>query len=296
MKVALLSRNRNLHSTRRLLQEAKKKRIECNVIDPLECQLIVQRGHNEILYGGKILPHFDAILPRIGASITDYGISVVKQFEILGTRSLNSSQGIAESRDKMRCLQILSAAGIPVPTSILTRHPRALRKLVERLGGLPTVLKVLRGTQGLGVMLMTVPISLKTVLDAFKGLEQDVLLQEFISEGSGRDHRVFVIGDQVVASMTRTAAEGDFRSNIHRGGKGNWADLPKAYKQLALKAAHKLKLQVAGVDLIESRHGPLVLEVNSSPGFEGIERATGLNIAEKIVRQLGIAARRKSTR
>lgn len=292
MRFAILSRNKNLHSVRRLLQEARPLGVEFDVVNPLDCHLMVEGGKNRILVGTRDLPHYDAVLPRIGASITDYGLAVVKQFETLDTFLVNSSAAIADSRDKMRCLQILSGAGLKVPVSVLTRSPRGIRSAVASVGGLPVVLKVLQGTQGVGVMLVNSPISLGSVMDTLRGLGQDVIIQQFIAEGAGRDYRAFVIGNKVVAAMKRTAPEGEFRSNIHRGGSGSLVTLPKDFSTAAIRAAKKLGLRVAGVDLMDSNSGPLIIEVNSSPGFEGIERATGLNIASQIVRYMMKAAKR----
>jgi ribosomal protein S6--L-glutamate ligase len=286
MRVAILSRNKNLHSVRRLLQEARKLGVEVDVLNPLECQVVVKGRDSRILFGSAEVPRYDAILPRIGASITEYGLAVVKQFESLGTHVVNSSHSIAESRDKLRCLQVLAGAGIAVPATVMTRSLRGLKPAVEAVGGMPVVLKVLQGTQGVGVMLVHTPVSLSSVLDTLHGLGQDVIMQQFIAEGAGRDYRVFVIGNRVVAAMRRTAPEGEFRSNIHRGGQGKLVKLPVSFQRTAIRAAKVLGLQVAGVDLMESKDGPLVLEVNSSPGFEGIEKATGLNIAQQIMRHL----------
>lgn len=296
MRIAILSRNKSLHSIRRLLYECRKAGIQCDVINPLECQLIVDGSRSRILAGNVPVPHYDAVLPRIGASITDYGLAVVKQFETLGMYAVNSSRAIAESRDKMRCLQVLTEAGIQVPPSVLTRNHRSLRAAVESVGGLPVVVKLLQGTQGVGVMLLNHPIALGSVLDTIHGLERDVILQHFISEGAGRDYRAFVVGDKVVAAMLRTAPEGEFRTNIHRGGFGKLVKLPRAYERAAIRAAKVLGLQVAGVDIMESAKGPMVIEVNSSPGFEGIEKATGLNIAATIVRHIRKCGRKKRPR
>jgi ribosomal protein S6--L-glutamate ligase len=286
MRLLILSRNKKLHSMRRLLHEAKKARVQAEVVDPLDCQLLLQGRASAVLLGGTPLPHYDAVLPRIGASITDYGLAVVRQFEALGTRTVNSSKAIGESRNKMRALQMMTQAGLQVPVTALTRTQRNLRAIVEQLGGLPIVLKMLKGTQGVGVMLMHTPISLGTVLETLRGLEQDVLIQQFIAEGAGRDYRALVVGDKVIAAMMRRAPEGEFRSNIHRGGEGTLVKLPPAYEKAALKACKVLGLEVAGVDLMESNQGPTILEVNSSPGFEGIEKATGLNIARAIIQHI----------
>jgi ribosomal protein S6--L-glutamate ligase len=296
-RFAILSRNKNLHSIRRLLQEFRKEGLDCDVINPLDCQLVVDGRHSRILVGSQPLAHvYSSVLPRIGASITEYGLAVVKQFESQGMFVVNGSRPIAESRDKMRCLQILGQAGLKVPATVLSRSQRGLKAAVQAVGGLPVVVKVLQGTQGVGVMLMHTPIALGSVLDTLRGLSQDVIIQQFIAEGAGRDYRVFVIGGKVAAAMMRTAPEGEFRSNIHRGGEGRLVKLPVAYQRAAVRAAKVLGLEIAGVDLMESKSGPLVLEVNSSPGFEGIERATGLNIARQIVRHMMLAGRRGRAR
>jgi len=293
MRIAILSRNRNLHSIRRLRLEARRQRILCDVINPLDCQLVIDARKTRILVGSEPIVTYDAILPRIGASITEYGLAVVKQFETLGMYSVNGSRSIAESRDKMRCLQILTEAGLQVPRTVLTRNVRELKAAVDAVQGLPVVLKVLQGTQGVGVMLVHTPVSLASVVDTLRGLKQDVILQQFIAEGAGKDYRAFVVGDQVVAAMMRTAPAGEFRSNIHRGARGKFFQLPKDYERAAIRAAKVLGLGVAGVDIMESHSGPLILEVNSSPGFEGIEKVTGLNVAGMIISYIAKQARKK---
>ena len=267
-------------------RKQKRHAIQCDIIDPLECEILIDGADSRIQVGGRDLPRYDAILPRIGASVTDYGLAVVKQFEILGAKLVNGSKAIAESRDKMLCLQVLTKANLQVPRSALTRTTRGLRSAVENCRGMPVVLKVLQGTQGVGVMLVHTPISLGSVVETLHGLEQDVIIQQFIAEGAGRDYRAFVIGNRVVSAMMRTAPEGEFRSNIHRGGEGTLVKLPKNYERAAIRAAQVLGLQIAGVDLIESAEGPLILEVNSSPGFEGIEKATGMNVARLMMKQI----------
>ncbi len=293
MRIAILSRNKNLYSMRRLRQEARKAGVQCDIINPLECQLVIDGRENRIIVGTGTLPHYDAVLPRIGASITEYGLSVVKHFEIQGMRAINGASAIADSRDKMRCLQILAGSGILVPATVLTRSTQGLRAAVEAVKGLPVVLKILQGTQGVGVMLVHTPISLGSVIDTLRTLNQDVIIQQFIVEGAGRDYRVFVVGDKVVATMMRTAPEGEFRSNIHRGAVGNIIELPKQHEKTAIRAAKVLGLEIAGVDLMESNQGPMVIEVNSSPGFEGIEKATGINVASAIIQHIKKTGRRK---
>jgi ribosomal protein S6--L-glutamate ligase len=286
MRIAILSRNKNLHSVRRLLKECKARRVHCDVINPLDCQLVVDGRDSRVMLHAKPLPHYDAILPRIGASITDYGLAVVKHFEATGIFTVNGSTAIGDSRDKMTCLQVLASAGLLVPKTVLTRTRRSLESSVRAVNGLPTVLKVLQGTQGVGVMLINTPIALGSVFDTLHSLGQDLMIQQFIAEAAGQDYRAFVVGDKVVAAMMRTAPEGEFRSNIHRGGQGRLVKLKPDFIKAAVKAAHVLGLQVAGVDLMDSASGPLIIEVNSSPGFEGIERATGLNIAGLIVKHI----------
>lgn len=300
MRLVILSRNKNLHSIRRLLSESRRAKVQCEIVNPLDCQLVLNGHTSELWVGSAPLSRCDAVLPRIGASITDYGIAVVRQFESQGIYCVNGALAIADSRDKMRCLQALGGAGIPVPATVLTRSARYLRSAVEAVGGMPVVLKVLKGTQGVGVMLVHTPISLGSVLDTLRGLDQDVLMQQFIAEGAGRDYRALVIGGRVFAAMMRTAPEGEFRSNIHQGGEGQLVKLPRAFETVALRACKILGLEIAGVDLMMSKAGPLILEVNSSPGFEGIEKATGLNIAAAIVkhikRRVSEKKRRKSRR
>lgn len=286
MRLAILSRNKNLHSIKRLRQEARKAKLQCDIIDPLECQLVIDGKNSRILVGNRTLPDYDAVLPRIGASITDYGLAVVKHFEMKGIFTVNTSEAIAESRNKLRSLQVLTEAGILAPATVLTRSTQGLRSAVEAVKGLPVVLKILQGTQGAGVMLVHTPISLGSVLDTLRTLDQDVIIQQFIVEGAGRDYRVFVVGDKVVAAMLRTAPQGEFRSNIHRGAHGQIINLPEPFKKAAIRAAKVFGLQVAGVDLMESDRGPMVIEVNSSPGFEGIEKATGINVAGAIIRHI----------
>jgi ribosomal protein S6--L-glutamate ligase len=293
MRIAILSRNKNLHSIRRLLQEAKRIGAECDVIDPLECQLVVDGKICKILHHGKDLPAYDCVLPRIGASVTDYGLAVVKHFESMGTYVVNGSQGIAESRDKMRSLQVLSSSGVRVPTTVLSRGSRNLKSALSAVNEMPVILKLLRGTQGVGVMLLHSPVSVASVLETLNTLEEDVVLQRFLKEAEGRDYRVFVVGGRIVGSMSRTAISGEFRSNIHRGGEGTPIALPASYRRLAIRAASAFGLGVAGVDLMEGPDGPTVLEVNSSPGFEGIEKATKRNIAAMILRHAVAETRKK---
>jgi ribosomal protein S6--L-glutamate ligase len=289
MHVAILSRNKKLYSIRRLKEEALRAKMRCDIINPLDCQMVIDGKESRVLAHSKTLPHYDALLPRIGASMTEYGLAIVKHFEMQGVRIVNSSQAIAESRNKMRSLQVLTEAGLLVPATVFTRSTQALKSAVDAVKGLPVVLKVLQGTQGVGVMLVHTPVSLGSVLDTLRTLDQDVIIQQFIVEGAGSDYRAFVVGDKVIAAMMRTAPQGEFRSNIHRGASGNTIELPAEYKKTAIRAAKVLGLEVAGVDIMESNQGPMIIEVNSSPGFEGIEKATGINVAQKIIRHIKYA-------
>lgn len=296
MRIAILSRNKNLHSIRRLLQEAKRLNIDCDVINPLDCQLVIEGKSRKILFHGQELPRYDAVMPRIGTSITEYGLAVVRQFESQGTYLVNGSQAIAESRDKLRSLQVLSQHGLRVPVTVLSHGSRNLRSGLMAVKEMPVVLKLLRGTQGVGVMLLHSPVSVASVLDTLNTLEEDVLMQQFLKQGAGRDYRVFVIGGEIVAAMIRTAPKGDFRSNIHRGGEGTLVTLPPSYKRVAVRAAQAFSLGVAGVDIMEGPNGPTLLEVNSSPGFEGIERATRKNVAGMIMRYVVNQVRKRIRR
>lgn len=296
MRIAILSRNQKLYSMRRLRKEAKAVGVRCDVVNPLECQLIIDGKQSRILVHSKALPRYDAVLPRIGASVTEYGLAVVRHFESQKILTINGSVAIAESRNKMRSLQVLNGAGLHVPATVLTRTTRGLRQAVEAVKGLPVVLKILAGTQGVGVMLVHTPISLGSVLDTLRTLDQDVIIQQFIVEGAGRDYRAFVVGNKVVATMMRTAPKGEFRSNIHQGGKGDIVTLPPDYEKAAIRAARILGLEIAGVDLMESNQGPLVIEVNSSPGFEGIEKATGINVASAMIQHIKSVVNKKKNR
>ncbi|MBI2604873.1 MAG: RimK family alpha-L-glutamate ligase [Deltaproteobacteria bacterium] len=283
MKLAILSRNRQLHSIRRLLKEARSQRVQCEVFDPLDCQIVVSRDSSRILVHDRLAVDIDVAIPRIGTSITDYGLAVVKQFELLGIKMVNSSLGIAQSRDKLRCLQVLAEKGFDIPTTILMRGSRGIKMGLRHVHGTPAVLKLIQGTQGVGVMLVESPASAESVIDTMWGLGQDVILQQYIAESRGQDIRALVIGNEVVAAMRRQARPGEFRSNIHRGGEGIPTDLNPHYRRIAVTAVKALGLSVAGVDILESLNGPKIIEVNSSPGFEGIEAATGLNVARMMI-------------
>lgn len=283
-RIAILSRNRSLYSTRRLCEAIRAFGHEALVLDTLRCELQVEKGNPSITYEGRRLPSLDLVIPRIGASITGYGLAVLNQLQSMGIPSLNQADGIGRSRDKLRCLQLLADSGIDVPRTVMMRRKGDLRSVVGRLGGLPVIVKLLRGTQGIGVMLAHSIEELESVLDTLWNLDQEILLQEFIAESRGMDIRAVVVGDQVVGAMKRVAGtEGEFRSNLHRGGKGTPFPLPPKYEREAVRAARIVGLEVAGVDLLESRSGPKIAEVNSSPGLRGIERALRKDLAGAMV-------------
>ena len=286
MKIAILSRNGELYSTRRLLEAAEKHGHEAHVIDHLRCNIEIEQKGPSLYYGSDYLVGFDAVIPRIGASVTFYGTAVVRQFEMMNVFSVVSSRGIVHSRDKLRCLQVLSKEGIGLPKTVFTNYSRNVEHVVESAGGAPVVLKLLEGTQGLGVVLAENQNAAQSVLEAFNGLKARVIVQEFIREAKGADIRAFVVDGEVVGSMKRQGKEGEFRSNLHRGGYAMQIELSDEERDTAIRAAQTVGLGVAGVDLLQSERGPLVLEVNSSPGLEGIERATGVDIAGKIIQYI----------
>lgn len=283
MRIVILSRGPELYSTRRLVEAALGRGHEPRVMDTLRFDIRVSRGNPELFYDGEKVETVDAVIPRIGASITQYGLAVVRQFEMLGIYCVNESQAVARSRDKLRTLQILSRHNLGLPATVYTRRPEHVKDCIERVGGVPVVVKLLEGTQGVGVVLAESHRAAESVIEAFQGLEQNILIQEFIKESRGSDLRALVVGRRVVAAMRRQATPGEFRANLHRGGSAAAAKLPPAYRQTALAAARALGLRVAGVDMLESQHGPMVLEVNSSPGLEGIEKATGADVAGEVI-------------
>lgn len=285
MRIAVLSRNSHLYSTKRLVEAIKEAGHEAMVVDHSTCDLIIEQEGPSIIYKGEKLTEVDAIIPRIGASVTFYGTAVVRQFELMGTFSAVESQAIVRSRDKLRSLQILSKAGLGMPKTAFTNFSKGGEKaLIERVGGAPLIIKLLEGTQGLGVVLAETKKAGQSVIEAFHGLKARIIVQEFIKEAKGADIRAFVVNGKVVGAMKRQGAEGEFRSNLHRGGMATVIRLSKAERTAALGAAKALGLDIAGVDMLQSERGPLILEVNSSPGLEGIEKATGINIAGEIVK------------
>ena len=285
MKIAVLSRNPKLFSTQRLIEEIQKAGHEAMVVDHSVCDLIIEQEGPSIIYKGQRLEGVDAIIPRIGASVTFYGTAVVRQFELMGAFSAVTSQAIVRSRDKLRSLQILSKNGLGMPKTAFTNFSKGGEKqLIEQVSGAPVIIKLLEGTQGLGVVLAETKKAAQSVVEAFHGLKARIIVQEYIKEAKGADIRAFVVNGKVVGAMKRQGAEGEFRSNLHRGGVATVIKLSRAEKQAALNAAKALGLDVAGVDMLQSARGPLILEVNSSPGLEGIEGATGVNVAAEIIK------------
>ena len=285
MKIAVLSRNPKLFSTQRLIEEIQKAGHEAMVVDHSLCDLIIEQEGPSIIYKGQRLEGVDAIIPRIGASVTFYGTAVVRQVELMGAFSAVTSQAIVRSRDKLRSLQILSKNGLGMPKTAFTNFSKGGEKqLIEQVSGAPVIIKLLEGTQGLGVVLAETKKAAQSVVEAFHGLKARIIVQEYIKEAKGSDIRAFVVNGKVVGAMKRQGAEGEFRSNLHRGGVATVIKLSRAEKQAALNAAKALGLDVAGVDMLQSLRGPLILEVNSSPGLEGIEGATGVNVAAEIIK------------
>ena len=283
MHIAILSRNRQLYSTRRLIEAAHERGHEVSVIDPLKCVMDVTSRRPSVYYRGETLPRFDSVIPRIGASITFYALAVLRQFEVMGVYPANESVAIGRSRDKLRCLQLLARAGVGLPVTAFAHSPDDTKTLVKLVGGAPLVLKLLQGTQGRGVVLAETRQAAESVIDAFRELDANFLVQQFIREAGGADIRAFVIGDRVVAAMLRQAKEGEFRSNLHRGGSASVVKLSPQERATAVRAAKTVGLNVAGVDIVRGQDGPLVLEVNSSPGLEGIEAATGKDVAGLVI-------------
>ncbi|MCK8524180.1 30S ribosomal protein S6--L-glutamate ligase [Aquimarina sp. D1M17] len=286
MNIKILSRSANLYSTNALVQAAVKRKHNVQVIDPLNCDIVIERQKPEIYYRGRRLDHVDAVIPRIGSSITFYGTAVVRQFEMMNVFTTLKSQALVQSRDKLRSLQILSKAGLGLPKTVFTNYSKDVSEVILHVGGAPLIIKLLEGTQGLGVVLAETTTAAESVLEAFNGLQARVIVQEFIKEAKGADVRAFVVDGEVVGAMKRQGKEGEFRSNLHRGGTASLIKLTRHEEQAAIMAAKALKMGVAGVDLLQSNRGPLILEVNSSPGLEGIETATGKDIAKAIIKYI----------
>lgn len=283
MKLGILSRKPSLYSTSRLREAALGRGHEVQVIDYLRCYMNITSSRPHVVYHGEELTDFDAIIPRIGASNTFYGTAVVRQFEMMGVFTPNRSQAISRSRDKLRCMQILAAKGIGLPVTAFGHSLKDIEGLLEVVGGPPVVVKMIEGTQGIGVVLADSTAAARSVIEALRGLDVNILVQEFVREAEGADIRAFVVGNRVVAAMKRQGAPGEFRSNLHRGGTARKIKLTPKERSAAVRAASILGLKVAGVDILRSRRGPVVLEVNSSPGLEGIERATEVDVADAII-------------
>ena len=292
MKLAILSRNSKLYSTQRLIEAARKRGHTVRVLDPLRCYMRIAPGAFEMHYKGRALSGYDAVLPRIGASVTFYGTAVLRQFEMMGAYTPNPSDAILRARDKLRCHQLLARQDIGLPRTVFGDNPDDTNDLLRMLGKPPHVIKLTEGSQGNGVILAERLSASRSVIEAFRGLYANFLVQEFIGEAKGSDLRCFVVGNEVVASMRRQARKGEFRSNLHRGGSAKPVQLSDEERETALRAARVMGLNVAGVDLLRSRRGPLVLEVNSSPGLEGIEGATGQDVAGAIVEYIDARVRR----
>ncbi|MDF1581280.1 MAG: 30S ribosomal protein S6--L-glutamate ligase [Desulfuromonadales bacterium] len=296
MKICILSRKAELYSTRRLVEAALERGHEARVIDPLRCYMTIASQRPTIHYKGEDLTGFDAIIPRIGASITFYGTAVVRQFEMMGVYSVNESVAISRSRDKLRSLQLLARKGIGLPVTGFAHSTKYTKDLIGQVGGAPLVVKLLEGTQGIGVVLTETQKAAESVIEAFRGLKANILVQEYISEAGGADLRCLVVGGKVVAAMKRQGAEGEFRSNIHRGGKATIARLTPEERSTAVRSAAIMGLNVAGVDILRSNHGPVVMEVNSSPGLEGIECATEKDVAGQIIHLIEMQGRPGKTK
>ncbi|NPE31523.1 30S ribosomal protein S6--L-glutamate ligase [Methanococcoides sp. SA1] len=283
MKIAILSRNKDLYSTDRLVKSAQERGHEVKVVDPLRCYMNITSHRPSIHFKGEPLDGYDAIIPRIGASITFFGTAVVRQFEMMGVYSVNESVAITRPRDKLRSLQLLARKGIGLPVTGFAHSTMYTEDLIDLVGGPPLVIKLLEGTQGIGVVLAETHQAAESVIEAFRGLKANILVQEFIKEADAKDIRCFVVGNKVVAAMMRSGKEGDFRSNIHRGGTAMTVKITPEERSTAVRAAKIMGLNVAGVDLLRANHGPVVMEVNSSPGLRGIETATKKNVAKLII-------------
>lgn len=293
MNIAILSRDTKLYSTRRLKEAGEARGHKVEIINHMKCVLMVEKKNPMILYGGRKLDYFDAVIPRIGASVTFFGAAVVRQFEMMKVFSAVESQALIRSRDKLRSLQILSRAGIGLPKTVFMDYSKDTEGIVESVGGAPVIIKLLEGTQGLGVVLAENKKAAQSVIEAFHGVHARIIVQEFIKEAKGADLRAFVVDGEVVGAMKRQAANGEFRSNLHRGGYAEVVKLSRQETATAVSAAKKMGLGVAGVDMLPSKRGPLIIEVNSSPGLEGIEGATKVDIAGKIIRYLEKNAAKK---
>lgn len=284
LRIAILSRNRTLYSTKRLIEAIEKRGHRAVVLDHLKCDIVIEQDRPTIFYHGDEVKDVAAIIPRIGASVTFYGAAVVRQFEMMNIPTVVESQALVRSRDKLRSLQILARSNVGMPKTVFTNYSKEVTKIIDSVGGAPLIVKLLEGTQGYGVVLAPTKKAAESMIEAFHSMKARVIVQEFISEAKGADIRAFIIGNRVVGAMKRQGKEGEFRSNIHQGGSGEIIKLSKKEREVALTAARAMNLTIAGVDLLQSDRGPLVLEVNSSPGLQGIEKATKIDIAIEIVK------------
>lgn len=296
MKIAMLARNATLYSHQRLKEAAEERGHTLDIINTLRCYMNIASRRPEVYYNGEKLEGYDAVIPRIGASVTFYGLAVLRQFEMMGVYPLNESVGIGRSRDKLRSMQLLARDGIGLPVTTFAHDPKQTDEVMQLAGNAPVVIKLLEGTQGIGVVLADTDRSAKSVVEAFRGAGVNILVQEFIKEAGGSDIRAIVVGGKVIAAMKRQGAKGDFRSNLHRGGSAELVKLSPEERATAVRAAKSMGLNVCGVDMLRSNHGPVVMEVNSSPGLEGVEKATGLDIAGKIIAHIEKHAKPGATR
>jgi ribosomal protein S6--L-glutamate ligase len=294
MNIAILSRGPQLYSTQSLFRAGKRRGHFMHLLDHSRCNLLMEDGQFRIIENGRILPPIEAVVPRIGASVTNIGAAVIAQFENMDVFSVATSEALLRARDKMRCLQYLQQNGLPIPTTILVGNTDELPALIDRIGGFPVVIKLLESTHGAGVLLSHTLANTKATIEAFHRLHERVTIQEFIREAQGADYRAFVVDGEIVASMKRQALEGEFRSNLHRGGTATVVELTEEEQHIVLRAAEVMGLAVAGVDLLRSERGPLIMEVNASPGLEGIEKTTEVDIADKIINYVERGVRAKN--
>lgn len=296
MRIAMLARNPNLYSHKRLKEAAEERGHQLDIINTLQCYINIVSNNPSVYYRGEKLPKYDAVIPRIGTSVTFYGLAILRQFEMMGVYPLNESAAIGRSRDKLRSMQILAREGVGLPETTFAHDPRQTKEVVELAGGAPLVIKLLEGTQGIGVVLADTNRSATSVIEAFRGANVDILVQQFIKEAGGSDIRAFVVGDKVVAAMKRTGAGDDFRSNLHRGGSAETVKISPQERATAIKSAKAMGLNVCGVDMLRSDNGPVVMEVNSSPGLEGIEKSTNIDVADKIIDLLETKAKKRKAK
>lgn len=296
MKIVMMARNPDLYSHKRLVEAATARGHDIDIVNTLRCYMNIASRRPEVYYNGEKLPKYDAVIPRIGASVTFYGLAVLRQFEMQGVFPLNESVAIGRSRDKLRSMQLLARDGIGLPVTTFAHDPKQTEEVLKLAGGAPMVIKLLEGTQGIGVVLADTDRSAKSVIEAFRGAGVNILVQEFIKEAGGTDIRALVVGGKVIAAMKRTGAEGEFRSNLHRGGSAQSIRISPEERATAIRSAKAMGLNVCGVDMLRANHGPVVMEVNSSPGLEGVEKATGIDVAGKIIQYLETHAKPNKTR